>query len=414
MCFFPFANKNPNSYAYKKGITQFDCGCCPECLAKRARLWALRCSAEAEKTQGIMVTLTYDDYKYDRNKRRIGELPPNPNIALDKRHCQLFIKRLRKHFSGIKIKYLLTAERGKRTNRAHYHAILFGIDFDDRIPYKKSDRGNQIYTSATLTKIWGHGICTIDSVRLSAQVARYCTKYCAKDSRADDTFMLVSRGIGDEWLLEHFNGRSYIVDGREYTIPRQIWNKKIEFFYRNNYVYNLRNCSYKYRSLRWYTEKYGDTLFATHLADYNARCRKFFRSFRDSHPLYKRYLEYWKNKAALLDLTRPSIKQRILQLPNTKYFTYKQRALEVLYRRSVERLTDIACDIHLPPRYNAVAQRRKKALEKYRILPLPSCHKGANDTTPRKIRFRNMCVDLGIAIKPSMIPLTSDLQSPFD
>ena len=362
MCFFPFTNTNKKGEAYRKGITEFDCGCCPECLGKRARLWALRCSAEAQNNIGCMVTLTYDSYKKDKNGNIIGENPPEL-LQVNKRDCQLFIKRLRKHFQGTKIKYLITAEYGKRTHRAHYHAILFGIDFTDRIRYKKSDRGNIIYKSKTLTDIWNNGICTIDAVNINAAVARYCTKYCAKDSRCDDTFMLMSRGIGEDWLMDNFNGKSYIVDGREYAIPKQIWQKKIAYFYRNNYIYNLRNCTYKYRSLRWYLDKFGDNIISYQLADYNAKCRKYFRSFRDSNKLYKNYLKYWLCKNDLHNLTKPNVFSRILQLPNEKYFHYKQACLDTLNARKNEFYFDMAEDLHLPPRYMSNA-RYSKAVDK--------------------------------------------------
>lgn len=415
MCFFPFANTIHESEAYKKGVTHFDCGCCPECLAKRARLWALRCSAEAQNNIGCMITLTYDSYKKDRNGRIIGENPPQ-DLHVNKRDCQLFIKRLRKHFKGVKIKYLLTAEYGKRTHRAHYHAILFGVDFVDKVKYKRSDRGNWIYKSKTLTGIWGNGICTIDAVNVSAQVARYCTKYCAKDSRCDDTFMLVSRGIGDKWLMDNFNGISYMLDGREYSIPKLIWQKKIEFFYRNNYVYNLRSCTYKYRSLAYYL-KQADKFYqqfvdnikdvdlidpikwrltyehqAYRLADLNAKQRKYFRSFRDCNKLYQKYLEYWNKKAVEYERKQPTVFQRILNLPNDKYFKYKQSALKVLNERKAYIDIDNASNAILPPRYISKHRSFKFLFDKYRICPLPLVIKGQMTPTKyHKMIFGDLC-----------------------
>lgn len=415
MCFFPFKNTAYKSIAYKKGIHEFDCGCCPECLAKRARIWALRCSAQAQVQQGIMVTLTYDDYKYDRRGAIVGELPPNPNINLSKRHCQLFIKRLRSHFKSTDIKYLICGERGKRTNRAHYHAILFGVDFADKVYYKTSKRGNRIYKSAELTKIWGHGICTIDAININAQVARYCTKYCAKDSRADDTFMLFSRNIGDSWLLEHFNGKNYILDGREYTIPRGIWQKVIAKKYGANFVFNRCGADYRYRALKWYNEHYEFPL-SQYLFDYNVKSRRNFRSFRDADRQYKQYLEYWKNKAERLNETRPSVFERIRALPDKKYFTYKQAALSVLQKRALVVEPFNAENLILPPRYISV-YRKLKELDRYRICPLLPCHKRANDSLKnlnRKKRFNIFCIDQNIAVKGSLIPFNERCKCPFD
>ena len=329
MCLFPKINNNRNGIAYKKGVTEFNCGQCPECLQKKSRLWALRCCAESYNNVGCMVTLTYDNFVRDDKGNIIGETDPDTR-ELSKRDCQLFIKRLRRYFDyhvNKKISYLLTAERGKRTGRSHYHAILFGVDFKDKVFYKKSKRGNRIYTSHTLTKLWNNGICTIDAVNISGKIARYCTKYCAKDQRGtDDTFMLMSRNIGDKWLLDNFNGKSYIIDGMEYSIPRQIWNKVISNTYKNNYIYNRYTTTYRYVSLKDCVKKFGEELGYMYFDFYN-KARSRFRNFRDGNRLYKAYVEYWQKKAELFEKYRSKPMQRILALPNDKYFGYKQACL---------------------------------------------------------------------------------------
>lgn len=357
MCLFPKQNFDIKGIAFKKGVEQFDCGQCPECLQKKSRLWALRCCAESYTNKACMITLTYDNFVRNEKGEIIGETQPDTR-RLSKEDCQKFIKRLRRHFDYEKIKklnlkklpinearksfdkisYLLTAEHGKNTGRSHYHAILFGVDFVDKFFYKKSKRGNRIYRSNTLEKLWKHGICTIDAVNVNGKVARYCTKYCAKDQRGiDDTFMLVSRNIGDKWLMDNFNGKSYFIDGLEYTIPRQIWNKYIAFAYRNNYVYNRYLTSSKYVSLRTCVDKYGDE-FGFDFFQFFNKARERFRNFRDSNNLYKRYIEYWKKKSELYESTRPNVYQRIMSLPNNKYFMYKQACLEYFTSRNPFRL----------------------------------------------------------------------------
>ena len=314
MCFFPTPTP-ANSIAHKKGVTEYGCGVCPECLRKKANYWALKCSAQAKTMNGMMITLTYDQYVHDGHGNIIGERLPE-DMSVHKRDAQLFVKRLRKyidtHGHGEKIKYLLSAEYGKRTHRPHYHAIIFGYQFPDIVPYKKSKRGNMIYRSHTLEKIWKNGICTVDSININGSVARYCTKYAMKDAGADDTFMLFSRGIGDEELLRDFNGKSYFVDGKECPIPRLIWFKWLERQFDH------------------------DTLNATHtyvrddVENFKARQRLY--GFRDFHPLYQAYLAYWKAKAETFE--QPPVLQRILSLDNSKYFAYKQACLKVLSIRS--------------------------------------------------------------------------------
>lgn len=385
MCFFPFKNTNIKSTAYKKGVIEFKCGCCPECLSDKSKYWALRCSAEAQTNLACMITLTYDDYKLDKYGRKTCEEKPVDNsLHVDKRDCQLFIKRLRKHFPGNEIKYLLTAEYGKRTHRAHYHAILFGVDFKDKIKYKRSKRGNLIYKSPTLEKIWGHGICTIDAVNVTGAVARYCTKYCAKDSRCDDTFMLFSHGIGDKWLLDNFNGISYMIDGREYTIPRGLWIKYLEDKWKNNVVFQYQVSGYhRYKSLKWLLEKLGDLGYQAY--DFYTRKRKLFQAWLDRDKLRQNYLSYWRKKIELFNLTKKPVLDRVRALPNDKYFAYKQKALACLVKRS--QLVDnySTCyeydNLELPPRY--MSQTRKlRAEEKLRrkFAHLAPCHKCANDT----------------------------------
>lgn len=522
MCFFPFKNNRIDGVAYKKGVREFECGACPECLSKKSKQWALRCSMQAQVQKCCMVTLTYDTYIHDTVTGRIlGERVSDLKVC--KKDAQKFIKRLRIYFKRKKnvdnIKYLLTAEYGKRTHRAHYHAILFGVEFDDLVRYKKSKRGNWINKSATLDKIWSHGICTVDTVCVNAKIARYCTKYCAKDSRADDTFMLFSRGIGQEELLRQFNGLSYIVDGREYPIPRTVWRDYIEKKYNiqgySRYIgfdkprQKLRNLYYKTRAserngikryndldkkirsidceLRrlfdgrkeidenhpyfWQCWELGDkansyereqkdilkknavlrvkstaikrqflskkpvmhkrftnerdVFNAIHVfmggdclryvfsygksSDIGNICERaryryaykkaMFVHYRDNDTVYKRYLKYWQDKSALLELGRSDIRTRILQLPNAKYFSYKNAALIALNKREEWRKdgldSDAAC---IPPRSNCVSAY-------YRGLHLPicpPCYKSANDTTEkRKQVLRRLKLSLPRKLSPT-------------
>lgn len=333
MCLFPLPNENFNSLAYKKGVREFDCGSCPECMRKRSNLWALRAVYESKShVSNLMVTLTYDKFKYS-DRRNNEELPVNPNIVCNKRHIQLFIKRLRKYLSthsvlGVSslIKYLCTAEYGSRTHRAHYHLILFGVNFPDIHYYKKSKRGNVIYMSSILTKLWSHGICTIDSINVSGAIARYCTKYCAK-SRSNDTFMLCSQNIGIDNLLKAFNGKSYWIEGREYSIPRNIWEHYIMSKY-NRYS-SIVSPKYINYDRSTYSHWLDDFRYMKSKAD-----RKRYRYLRDRDPLYIQYLEYWNYKGKSFEQNKLKPLQRIYLLDDSKYHNYRIAALKCYRYRS--------------------------------------------------------------------------------
>jgi hypothetical protein len=85
-----------------------------------ARAWALRCHLELQQhPQAAWTTLTYDE----------SHKPP----TLDKRHLQLFLKRLRKGLGPNRIvRYFASGEYGEQTERPHYHAILYGLSENER------------------------------------------------------------------------------------------------------------------------------------------------------------------------------------------------------------------------------------------------------------------------------------------
>ena len=105
-------------------VIQVPCGKCLECRIQYARSWADRCVLEAKQYKyNYFVTLTYDD-----------AFLPNRN-SLCPKDLQLFIKRLRKHYSkkypGVKVRFLASGEYGDLSWRPHYHIILFNCPIDD-------------------------------------------------------------------------------------------------------------------------------------------------------------------------------------------------------------------------------------------------------------------------------------------
>lgn len=337
MCFFPIPNTKFNSPAYKAGVYEFDCGACPECLAKRSSVYCLKAYYEAqEHDSSCSVCLTYDSYLRDGRGRIIGERLRN-DLCVNRRDIQLFIKRLRKKFgTGIKVFY--SAEYGKRTHRPHYHACFFGVSFDDAVPYKKSKRGNIIYTSETLTKLWKNGICTIDSKRVTPAVARYCTKYAMKDKNVD-TFSGCSKHLGLAGLLRDFNGKSYTIDGREYPIPRQVWERKICEWYAGTFP----AFTPKYLSKRDYPFE---------IALRNEIERRNYRELRNQDIDYINYLKYWKDRAEIYEDIKPDTLTRINRLNEEKYHDYKVQARVCLTKRR----------LGIP----AVAPRARAGLARYR------------------------------------------------
>lgn len=410
MCLFPIANPLPDGVAARKGLLNFKCGACPECLREKASAWALRAVYEARQhPYNCMITLTYDSYKYTKNGRFDGrhleELSSDPNIEVSKRHIQLFIKRLRKCFSNEKIKYICAAEYGSKTHRAHYHLILFGVRFPDLRYYKKSSRGNVIYNSPLLEKLWTFGICTVDNINVTEASARYCTKYCAKD-RSDETFMLFSQGIGIDAMLNEFNGECYYMNGRRYPIPRAVWQRYIMNKYKQKYPridYRYVNRDYSVFDKFSYLH---DIRYVRSM--YN---RRWYMRVRDNDPVYKNYLAFWKRLGEQRKASELPIRQRIYLLSN-KHYWYK---MEALLANSLQEKTVI-----VPPRSNCISAREHYLAQLHRktgcYLPLPPCLVRASDTivTPLGVAYKRKNGYSAIGHEKILINFEKTIDNPFD
>lgn len=143
------------------------CGKCLECVQRHSIEWAFRimdeCSCHADNA---FITLTY-------NNEHV------PHLGVSRREIQLFMKRLRKELFPLKIRFFACGEYGKRTQRPHYHAIIFGW-FPGDVVFLKRDGDNDIYRSKFLEKVWTFGFSSVG--RVSFDTALYCAKYMNKYS----------------------------------------------------------------------------------------------------------------------------------------------------------------------------------------------------------------------------------------
>ena len=155
-----------NNYSKEYATFQLPCGKCIECRLSYAREWAIRCIHEAQMhEENCFVTLTYSQ-----------ENLKSP--FLQYRDFQLFMKKLRFAYPNKKIGVFVTGEYGEKTKRPHWHAIIFNYRPSDAIKKYTTDRGDTVYSSESLSKIWDHGIAEFGSVTLES--AGYCARYAAK------------------------------------------------------------------------------------------------------------------------------------------------------------------------------------------------------------------------------------------
>lgn len=177
------------------------CGRCIGCRLERSRQWAMRCVMEAKNhSENCFITLTYDD----------NHLPPDQSLL--PADLQKFFKRLRKFLGDKKIRYFACGEYGERGNRPHYHAIIFGHNFEDRIRTINPLSQTPVGYSPALSKLWTFGYSSVGDMTFesAAYVARYCVKkYYGKPAdvaahygKRKPEFVVMSRkpGIASEWF----------------------------------------------------------------------------------------------------------------------------------------------------------------------------------------------------------------------
>lgn len=164
------------------------------------------------------LTLTYDEKNV-------------PEEGLRHRDYQLFMKRLRKLCAPKTIRFYMSGEYGEKIGRPHFHAAIFNHDFNDKKYLKKNHRGDNLYTSEQLQKIWTKGFSTTGELTFqsAAYIARYIMKKQNNNEKQNEItqektgkiinqetgeiktkkteYNQMSRrpGIGQNWLKKYYN-----------------------------------------------------------------------------------------------------------------------------------------------------------------------------------------------------------------
>lgn len=191
------------------------CGQCIGCRVERSRQWASRCVHEASLYEdNSFVTLTFRD---------------DP-ISLSYRPFQDFLKRARRKLGPFR--FYMCGEYGEKRSRPHYHALLFGLGFRDRYPWRMSPSGFQLYRSPSLESVWTGGSSEVGDVSFesAAYIARYCVEKITGDRSEDHysvvdvetgevttvapefTRMSLKPGIGAEWF-KRYRSEVFRADG---------------------------------------------------------------------------------------------------------------------------------------------------------------------------------------------------------
>lgn len=213
------------------------------CRIERARQWSVRNVHESKMHErNSFLTLT------------IAPKHMPADWSLDHKHWQEFAYRLRQYLQKLNklypthpasFRFFMTGEYGDDKDRPHYHCLMYGLDFTgDRKYLTTTKRGDKLYTSETLDKLWKLGTCQIgdltpDSV---AYVCRYALKKKTHDSEqlvdqitrvntqtgevhlVKPPYIQMSRrpGIGATWYNKFktdVHTHDYVVDNKGFKSP---------------------------------------------------------------------------------------------------------------------------------------------------------------------------------------------------
>lgn len=213
----PYPRRLYSIQGYPDGL-EVPCGKCFLCRQEKSKEWSLRMYHELSITpHSSFITLTYDDYY----------LPPNGTLV--KEDAQKFMKRLRKSIEPKKIRYFLVGEYGEKTQRPHYHAILYGhgLSLDERYAVMNS----WSYCDWHQPSIRQHSFGLVEPASIQ-YVAGYCQKklygeeeqLIYKDTGRINPFKLCSQGIGRAYADQHQDILQYAehqtIRGMTHTMPR--------------------------------------------------------------------------------------------------------------------------------------------------------------------------------------------------
>lgn len=247
-------------YSKEFATFQLPCGKCRECRLEYARTWAIRCVHESlthEKNSFITLTYSDENLKSPRlqyqdfqkfMKRLRDQTFRNFLKSFGEENWKILSKAEKKEaYKKIAVGVFVTGEYGDRTKRPHWHAILFNWEPPDLTYLRTNERGDRLYTSKILDKLWGHndpekkpneiGAVTFES---AGYVARYAAKKLIHGYDQDHDYHPISKksshqAIGKAFLEKYWkdifnHGEVILPDGKKMAVPRyyEKWLEKHE------------------------------------------------------------------------------------------------------------------------------------------------------------------------------------------
>lgn len=299
-------------------IVVVPCGKCEDCSRAKARDWKVRLYHHSLiRGDGLFVTLTYNDEHLEDNQ-------------LDYSHYQLFMKRLRKIFSGREIEFFCAGEYGKDSLRRHFHCLIFGIRpeevFSRFFCRSRRDKNIKIYLSKILEKCWCEsfssktddydpsdlrGYVSVSRVRQGdGRVFGYVSGYIISKASPKHKFEVHSSGLVPEF--HHMSLKRPI--GKEYYVKycKQIFDNDFVWF-------DCRKLPVPKAYIRWYIR---DTMRIKLLPALGTDRTRFDLYFGDNSLIKSDYMRKFAIFASDIDFIVDKVSDfDIIKKRRAKYFT---------------------------------------------------------------------------------------------
>jgi len=252
---------SPKKYSKEFAPFQIPCGKCISCRLENARQTAVRCVHEAQMhPENSFITLTYNEASLKSAKLQYKDFQTFQKAL----RTFIFDEKLKERFPDVKTQserrqlyrdtpkdsrdalyektrtaIYVAGEYGDIGKRPHWHALIFNWRPQDLVPKYTSDRGDQVFTSPTLSRLWPHGNSELGSVTFES--AGYCARYASKKLQhgkdGEHDFNPISRrssrnAIGKKWIEKYWPDvfrHGYVeVNGQKTSVPRyyEKWFKK--------------------------------------------------------------------------------------------------------------------------------------------------------------------------------------------
>ena len=274
--------------------TNFPCGSCEFCRMKRSRDWVTRLLNEKEYHKNCsFVTLTYSN----------ENLPEK--FSLNHKDVQLCLKRIR--HNGFRFKYFIAGEYGEKTNRPHYHMIVYGMSVAE--------------SKVQFEECWQKGYIHVGSV--TDESCAYCSQYALKKQYKKDfygdrkpPYLCVSKGLGKQYAIDHANTIAkdlfFMKKGYKQSYPRYYFK-----------VLNLDREELYKETVNEYNKKIMKEMeaeckmpFITNKINKNSICKiginvnNVINNYKDYVRIDKIYEETVKKDDILLKITKLTLDQR--------------------------------------------------------------------------------------------------------